>query len=143
MKLNSIKKLTLVALVVTSVVVSLNAQAIQAGSDVGFSAAGNVVSAGFDYLPAQRSATPRSQAGGAGQSIAAPQLNPPYFDQPSVWLADNDDEFRSKADVIRDVKKRYDARVLKISLNEKRGIYRVRILMPSGKIRNITMSARR
>ena len=52
-------------------------------------------------------------------------------------------EFRSKSDVMREVKRRYDARVLKISLNEQRGIYRVRILMPSGKVRNITVNARR
>ena len=51
--------------------------------------------------------------------------------------------YRSKAEVMRIVKRKYDARVLKISLLEQRGIYRVRLLMPNGKIRNISVSAKR
>ena len=65
--------------------------------------------------------------------------------EPGVWVAQNDrrDNYRSKSDVMREVKRRYDARVLKISLNEKHGVYRVRLLMPNGKVRNITVSATR
>lgn len=59
------------------------------------------------------------------------------------WLADSDRDFRTKADVMREIKTRYDARVLKISLNKKREVYQVRLLMPNGKVRNITVNARR
>ncbi|NND83176.1 MAG: hypothetical protein HKN50_12175 [Gammaproteobacteria bacterium] len=51
--------------------------------------------------------------------------------------------FRSRSEVVAEVKRRYDARVLKISLNRKREIYNVRILMPNGKVRNLQVSARR
>lgn len=67
--------------------------------------------------------------------------------QPEIrsWVADNDsgDGWRSKAEVMREAKRRYDARVLKITLNEKREIYRVRLLMPNGKVRVVSVSARR
>ena len=51
--------------------------------------------------------------------------------------------FRSKGEVVEEVKNRYNARVLKISLNEARAVYNVRVLMPSGKIKNIKVNARR
>jgi len=65
--------------------------------------------------------------------------------EPGVWVAQNSerDDFRTKSEVMRDVKRRYQARVLKIKLVESRGIYRVRLLMPNGKVRNISVSARR
>lgn len=71
---------------------------------------------------------------------------------PRVWIAQRDnngerhedqDNYRSKSDVMREVKRRYDARVLKITLNKKRHAYRVRLLMPNGKVRNISVSAHR
>ena len=49
---------------------------------------------------------------------------------------------RSKSDVMREVKQRYNAKVLKISLNDKSGIYYVRVLMPNGKVRSLQVSAR-
>lgn len=52
-------------------------------------------------------------------------------------------QFRSRSEVMREVKQRYDAKVLKISLNKAREVYNVRVLMPSGKVRNIQVSARR
>lgn len=64
--------------------------------------------------------------------------------QAGSWVAQNEEskpDYRSKAEVMRDVKRRYDARVLKITLNRQRDIYRVRVLMPNGKVRNITVSA--
>lgn len=51
--------------------------------------------------------------------------------------------YRSRSDVMREVKRRYDAKVLKISLNRQREIYNVRLLMPNGKVRSIQVSARR
>lgn len=50
---------------------------------------------------------------------------------------------RSRSDVMREVKQRYNAEVLRIELDEKRMVYRVRVLMPNGKVKNITVSARR
>ena len=44
---------------------------------------------------------------------------------------------RSRSDVMSEVKRRYNAKVLKISYNEKAGVYNVRMLMPSGKVRSI------
>lgn len=53
------------------------------------------------------------------------------------------DGIRSRSEVIREVKQRYNAEILRIELDEKRKVYKVRILMPNGKVRNITISARR
>ena len=50
---------------------------------------------------------------------------------------------RSRSDVMNEVKKRYDAKVLKISLNSHTGIYNVRILLPNGKVRLIQISQKR
>jgi len=50
---------------------------------------------------------------------------------------------RSESDVIREVKKRYNAEVLRINYNAKAKAYKVRVLMPNGKVRNLTISARR
>jgi len=52
-------------------------------------------------------------------------------------------ERRSRSDVMNEVKKRYDAKVLKISLNGKTNTYNVRILLPSGKVRNVKISAQK
>lgn len=50
---------------------------------------------------------------------------------------------RSKSEVVREVKQRYNAEVLKISLNSKGTAYIVRVLMPDGRVRQITVSATR
>jgi len=50
---------------------------------------------------------------------------------------------KSRSEVIREVKRRYNAEVLRISYDEARKVYRVRVLMRNGKVRNITVSARR
>jgi len=72
-----------------------------------------------------------------GHSIARPEA--------SLWLPQQlvQNDKRSRSDVMNEVKKRYDAKVLKISLNAKTQTYNVRILLPSGKVRNIQMSANR
>lgn len=57
------------------------------------------------------------------------------------WAQNNNGSLRSKGEVINDVKRRYNATVLKIRLNEKRAVYDVRILMPSGKVKSIQVSA--
>jgi len=49
---------------------------------------------------------------------------------------------RSRSEVMNEVKQRYNAKVLKISLNEQAGVYNVRVLMPNGKVRSIQVSAR-
>lgn len=50
-------------------------------------------------------------------------------------------QYRSRSSVIAEVKNRYNAKVLKISLNEKSGVYHVRVLMPNGKVRSLQISA--
>lgn len=57
--------------------------------------------------------------------------------------AKENEKFRSRSEVMKEVKRRYDARVLKISLNRQKAVYNVRMLMPNGKVRSIQVSARR
>ncbi len=64
------------------------------------------------------------------------------FILPSAILS-QEGNIRSRSDVISEVKQRYNAEVLRIKLNEKRMVYEVRVLMPNGKVKNITVSARR
>ncbi|MFT4630507.1 MAG: putative membrane protein YkoI [Arenicella sp.] len=63
--------------------------------------------------------------------------------RPLRWVKNDNRKFRSKAEVMSEVKNRYKAKVLRISLNEKSGVYNVRILLPSGKVKNVQLSARR
>ena len=69
--------------------------------------------------------------------------NNPYSVQRDYAQNDSRKEVRSRSDVVREVKRRYDAQVLKITLNQQRSAYRVRILMPNGRVREVTVSARR
>ena len=62
---------------------------------------------------------------------------------PFIQSQNQQGQFRSRSEVMREIKRRYNAKVLKISLNKKREIYNVRVLMPSGKVRSIQVSARR
>jgi uncharacterized membrane protein YkoI len=50
---------------------------------------------------------------------------------------------RSRSEVIREVKNRYDAEVLRISLSKNGRHYNVRVLMPNGKVKNIQVNAER
>ena len=59
------------------------------------------------------------------------------------YVQNSTDNLRSRSDVMQEVKRRYNAEVLKISLDERQQVYRVRVLMPNGKVRNLTISARR
>ena len=59
------------------------------------------------------------------------------------WVKNDEQAFRSKSEVVQAMKRRHNAKVLKITLNEQRAVYRVRLLMPSGKIKDIQVSARR
>jgi len=63
--------------------------------------------------------------------------------RPLRWVKNDERKFRSKAEVMSEVKNRYKAKVLRISLNEKSGVYNVRVLLPSGKVKNVQLSARR
>ena len=67
---------------------------------------------------------------------------------PRRWLAQQSQSesaprIRSQSEVVREVKQRYDAQVLKITLNAQRSAYRVRILLPNGRVREVSVSARR
>lgn len=57
--------------------------------------------------------------------------------------ADSKPALKSRSEVVREVKRRYNARVIKISLNGAKTMYRVRILLPSGKVRNISVNAKK
>ncbi len=48
-----------------------------------------------------------------------------------------------KSEIVRKVKQRFDAQVLRISLNKSGTAYRVRVLMPDGRVRVIVMEAYR
>ncbi len=50
---------------------------------------------------------------------------------------------RSQSEVVRQVKRQYNAEVLKISMNQSGSAYRVRILMPNGRVREVSVSAYR
>jgi len=68
----------------------------------------------------------------------------PYVLSHAYKLSQNDGaNLRSRSDVIQEVKRQYNAEVLKISLNERKQVYRVRVLMPNGKVRNLRINARR
>ena len=55
----------------------------------------------------------------------------------------NSSSFRSKSDVMREVKSRYNGQVVKISLNERSATYHVRVLLPNGKVKNLSINARK
>lgn len=55
----------------------------------------------------------------------------------------SDYRLRSKSEVVREVKQRYDAEILKISLNQQRETYQVRILLPNGRVKQISVNAQR
>jgi len=52
-------------------------------------------------------------------------------------------KLKPRSVVMQEVKRRYDAEVLKITLDEAREVYKVRILMPNGKVCSIRISAKR
>jgi len=52
-------------------------------------------------------------------------------------------QLRSRSEVVSEVKQRYKAKVLKVALNKQKTKYNVRVLMPSGKVRNLEINARR
>ena len=52
-------------------------------------------------------------------------------------------EYKSRREVIADVERSYNAKVLKISLNRSAEVYVVRILEPGGRVRTIRVPARR
>jgi hypothetical protein len=63
--------------------------------------------------------------------------------KPFQYSQNRRSNLRSRSDVIHEVKTRYNAEVLKITLDERQQLYRVRVLMPNGKVRNLQVSARR
>lgn len=82
-------------------------------------------------------------------------VNNSYFSQQSVdsfgssaggrWqnrLTQNQQgQLRSRSDVMREVKKRYNAEILRISLSQNGRFYVVRMLMPNGKVRSVQVNA--
>ena len=61
------------------------------------------------------------------------------------WLQSQNEKakLRSRSEVVREVKRRYNAEVLKIQLNSSKTAYRVRILMPNGRVREVSVNARK
>ncbi|MBX2847627.1 MAG: hypothetical protein KTR16_04855 [Acidiferrobacterales bacterium] len=55
----------------------------------------------------------------------------------------NSSALKSKNEVMQEVKSRYNGRVVKISLNERSQTYSVRVLLPNGKVKNLSVSAKR
>ena len=55
----------------------------------------------------------------------------------------NNQSLRSKSEVMQEVKKRYNGQVVKMSLNERTATYSVRVLLPNGKVKNVSVSARK
>ncbi|MFT6409055.1 MAG: putative membrane protein YkoI [Arenicella sp.] len=85
----------------------------------------------FDYGSALE------QSSGASYSLNVSQFSDLEYSQ-------NDSaNLRSRSEVVQEVKRRYNAEVLKISLDKSQQVYRVRVLMPGGKVRNLQVSARR
>jgi uncharacterized membrane protein YkoI len=85
----------------------------------------------FDYSSALE------QPSGAADSLNVSQFSDLEYSQ-------NDSaNLRSRSEVVQEVKRRYNAEVLKISLDKSQQVYRVRVLMPGGKVRNLQVSARR
>jgi len=71
------------------------------------------------------------------QSYFAVQSVPPYIKEYAQNSAG-----KSKRAVINEVKRRYPAaKILRVKLNKPGSAYNVRILMPSGKIKTIRISA--
>ena len=88
---------------------------------------------------------------GLGAAVANFHVEPqPYNESEQVQhhvyneLYAKSSNLRSKSDVINDVKNRYKgAKVLRIKLNSSGTSYKVRILMPSGKVKNVSVSAQK
>ena len=53
------------------------------------------------------------------------------------------DAIRSRSEVVQEVKERYNAKVLRIQLSRDQSVYKVRVLMPNGKVRDLSIRARR
>lgn len=83
----------------------------------------------------------------SGVTNLRPQNSLSQFDTSPSWLntlsKDSRSDVISQSEVIRQVKDRYDAEVLRISLSKDRRYYKVRVLMPNGKVKNIQVNAQR
>lgn len=62
-----------------------------------------------------------------------------YLEQ---YRAENKQRYLSKRQAIRQVKKRYDAEVLRINFDAQRELYRVKILTGKGRVKFVTVDAR-
>lgn len=52
-------------------------------------------------------------------------------------------EWKSRGEVMSEIKRRYEAKILKIRLDQAREVYVVRLLMRNGKVKTVKVSARR
>ncbi|RBP50845.1 PepSY domain-containing protein [Arenicella xantha] len=64
------------------------------------------------------------------------------FPSASRYIAQSNG-IRSRSEVVQEVKDRYNAKVLRIQLNKDRSVYKVRVLMPNGKVRDLSIRASR
>ncbi len=63
--------------------------------------------------------------------------------QAQTQLGKSSTVLRSKSEVMQEVKSSYNGQVVKMSLDEKTATYSVRVLLPNGKVKNISVSARK
>lgn len=59
------------------------------------------------------------------------------------YSQNSQDQLRSRAEIVGEVKQRYNGKVLKVTLNQQKTMYRVRVYMPNGKVRNLQINARK
>jgi len=52
-------------------------------------------------------------------------------------------QLRSRSEIVSEVKRRYNGKVLKITLNQQKTMYIVRVYMPNGKVRTIQINAKK
>ncbi len=62
-------------------------------------------------------------------------------DQASGFSRTQSKPLKSRRQVIAEVERQYRAKVLKVTLNESRGVYNVRILQSDGRVRTVQVSA--
>ena len=84
---------------------------------------------------------------GSQQAIDGSYISTPFAKKNSAisrqYSQSGNKSLKSRSDVIQEVKRKYKAEVLKISLNERKQVYDVRVLMKNGKVRNLQIAARR
>ena len=74
------------------------------------------------------------------QSVIQPLM---YAQSDSRSSTQSGSSYRSKSEVMQQVKNQYNGKVIRISLNERSATYSVRVLLPSGKVKSLSGNARK